>query len=125
MQYTLRLLNKDSHDKAWERIEEWAYPFDQGDFTEVVMVEVGDGDAYFWFEWLTYNDLLLHMAADPASRGRFFTRRTQEGLYWAAELLGADVLWVVTEIESVNDYVKRLGWEHEPSVQGWYKRITS
>ena len=124
MRYTVRLVDKRRHDLCWTRIEGWGYPADLEDFDEVVMVEVGDGGAYFWFEWLSQTDLLLHMAAHMAHRGRFFTRRVRERVYVTAELLGADRLWVVTEDTTVNRYVERLGWEHDPT-QGWYKRITA
>lgn len=86
------------------------------------MIAIGDGAAYVWFEYITTTDLLLHMAADPQHRGRFLNKRTIQGVYWAAELLGADRLWVITDIASVNNYVKRCGWTLDTA--GWYKRIT-
>lgn len=116
-------MQKSAQADAWELIQDWGHPVAVEDFGECVMFRVGDDAAFFWFEWLTDVDVLLHMAAAPSSRGLFFTRHVLQGMYWAAELFGAVNLWVVTDLRDVNEYVQRLGWEHDEAMQGWYKRI--
>lgn len=75
-----------------------------------MMVEVGEGAAYFWFEAITDTDVMLHMAASPEHRGRFMTKHVVTGLKMSAELMGAEHIWVFTDIKPVINYIQRLGF---------------
>ena len=109
MRYRLEWVR--NQDIAWTRIDSWGYPTQREEFDNPVMVEVGKGAAYFWYEFLSREDALLHMAANPEHRCRFMTKHTVTGLKMCAELLGARHIWVFIEDQpEIDAYVERLGF---------------
>lgn len=92
-------------------LREWGYPIAE-EYANVVLMEVGDRDAWIWFEVIEGGAALVHLCARPSRRGKWFTRHVRDGIRWSAELLGLTRVYFIDNgyNEKVADYVERLGW---------------
>lgn len=109
---------------AFSEISSWGYPFSVSKFQKhSIVASVGDGDAFFWFEWINRTDLALHVAASKASRGKWFNRHTYGGMIWTAELVGAEKIFMLApDNKKLCDYVARLGWIKHGGL-GWFTYV--
>lgn len=116
------LLTESEQGEAWELIEEWGYPHPKEAYPSVVMVEVGSPPkAYVWFEYISEDQLLIHMAAKPEHRGTWLTRKMISKLHTVFELLGAKRVYVVTSDEYVNTLAERQSFINDDL--GWYWEV--
>lgn len=117
MRYRLRWVPKTQRDIAWTRIQSWGYPYPTDQYDAMCMVEIAPARGYYWMEWLSDTDALLHIAA----RTRVLTRRLCKAIEVTAELCGVHTLWVITDIDVVNDYARRYGFTE--TKDGWYLEV--
>lgn len=91
-------------------LDRWRYP--DRDHLNVVLIEVGDGDGWIWFEVLDSGAGIIHMVVAPEVRGRWFGRDGNTRIRLAAEFMGLERVYYLDNgyNEKVGEYVKRLGW---------------
>lgn len=112
---TLRLARQGESRIAAAEVALWGYrDFEAGEVDRAMWVAIERGSercGWMWFEWVgNRRDALLHLCAHPENRRRAHARHVIAGMRWAAELMGAERLWVVAPEERISGYMRRLGW---------------
>lgn len=122
MKYNVRFATEEEEKKAWIDLEAWGYEFVYEDYMPTTFIVVGEGASWVFFEWLNGNTVCIHMMAEPAHRGKWFTRHVYQGILYAAELMGVKRIYTVAdEGADVVAYVKRLKWKQDEI--GWYRDV--
>lgn len=110
--HKIRLLpgNKTSH--VSNKIKEWGYHYPLEAYRwDALIFEIGDQVSYTWFEKLTPKSYAIHMCSAPQWRGKVLNRDLISKLKIAAEIFGADYIYIITQNKKVNSVAKRLGFE--------------
>lgn len=112
-QVTLRFSRPDERPRALADIKAWGYrELDDGEADGSTWVALERGEArvgWWWLQWGTSVDAILHMCAAPGEV--ILTRHTLQAMEWVAELFGAKQLLVVPPDDGpVAGYMRRLGW---------------
>lgn len=118
----LGLVPINLYGDAFKLIEEWGYPHNTQEYNPIGMIDLGHGCAYVWFELIDDGCLLIHACSNPKHRGKWLTRRSYDGILWAAELLGAQTIFMLAkERPDIESIVRRLGWQQ--CEIGWYVHV--
>lgn len=111
-------------DRWLADLERWGYP--ENNWTNYVLIEIGDSSGWMWFEFVGPGVALMHMAVSPDIQGigaAWWGRHGHLKLRHALEFLGVQRVYYVDNgyNEKIGEYVKRLGW-HEFD-QGYYLEV--
>lgn len=106
---TMRMLLESEKNEAWYNLEVWGYPTPGEEYPNTIMFDV-DGIAYVWYEWISANEILMHVGAHPDHRGLWLTKGVIRKIKYSWEFLGAIRVYVVTSDEYVNSLLTRQGF---------------
>ena len=111
-EFKVRLLSDEQRPNVSIKLREWGYEYPLERYRwDSVLLEIGDQVSYTWFEKLTPTSFSVHMCVDPKFRGRVLTPTTIKKIISAAELLGANYLYIITQRKKVNRFAARIGFK--------------